>query len=126
MDTVDTAINQALPDELKKDDWSLLIAHYLGIDHCGHKFGPLHSEMARKLTEMNTAIEKVIEQMDNETILFVIGDHGMTITGDHGGDTQDEVSSMIFTYTKKYTYLTKNGEDTMDQVCKHFYIIFIV
>lgn len=120
LDTVDNAINQVLPDELEKDDWSLLIAHYLGVDHCGHKFGPMHTEMARKLGEMNTVIEKVIEQMDDETTLFVIGDHGMTNTGDHGGDTQDEINSMIFTYSKKYKFLTESGNDTMDQVDKNF------
>lgn len=116
LDTVDAAINQALPHELKQTDWSLLVAHYLGVDHCGHKFGPLHSEMARKLGEMNAAIEKVIKQMDDETTLMVIGDHGMTNNGDHGGDTPDEVNSMIFTYSKKYTFLTDSGNDTMDQV----------
>lgn len=116
LDTVDNAINEVLPDELKQNDWSLLIAHYLGVDHCGHKYGPMHTEMARKLNEMNTMIEKVIDQIDDETTLFVIGDHGMTNTGDHGGDSQDEVSSMIFTYSKKYNFLTESGNDTMDQV----------
>lgn len=116
MDTVDLAINQALPDELRQFDWSLLVAHYLGVDHCGHKFGPLHPEMSRKLGEMNAAIERIINQMDDETTLFVIGDHGMTNTGDHGGDTQDEVNSMLFAYSKKYTFLTESGKTSMDQV----------
>lgn len=119
LDTVDNAINQVLPDELKQDDWSLLVAHYLGVDHCGHKYGPMHLEMARKLSEMNRVIEKIIEQMDDETTLFVIGDHGMTNTGDHGGDTPDEVNSMIFAYSKKYEFLTDSGIDSMDQVCFH-------
>lgn len=81
LDTVDQGINKNLPNELVQQDWSLLVAHYLGVDHCGHKYGPLHSEMERKLTEMNAVIERIIEQMDNETVLFVIGDHGMTTTG---------------------------------------------
>lgn len=116
LDSVDTAINKHLPDEMKQADWSMLVAHYLGVDHCGHKFGPMHSEMARKLTEMNAAIEKIIEQMDDETTLFVIGDHGMTSTGDHGGDTIDEVSSLLFAYTKKHDFLTNSGSASMDQV----------
>lgn len=117
LDTVDKNINQVFPEEVKQTDWSLLVAHYLGVDHCGHKFGPLHLEMARKLTEMNVVIEKVIEQMDDETTLFVIGDHGMTNTGDHGGDTADEINSMIFVHTKKYQFLSDSGNNTMDQVC---------
>lgn len=120
LDTVDKAINQVLPGELNQSDWSLLIAHYLGVDHCGHKFGPMHSEMARKLGEMNAAIEKIIEQMDEDTTLFVIGDHGMTTTGDHGGDTLDEVNSMIFAYSKKFKFSSDSGNHSMDQVHLNF------
>lgn len=66
---------------MQKNDWDVVIAHFLGVDHCGHKYGPLHKEMSRKLNEMNTVIERTIEQMDEDTTLYVIGDHGMTITG---------------------------------------------
>lgn len=116
LDTVDTAINQHLPTELKQTDWSLLVAHYLGVDHCGHKYGPLHTEMSRKLNEMNVVIEKVIAAMDDDTTLLVIGDHGMTGTGDHGGDTNDEINSMIFAYSKGYRFVNHTGIDSMDQV----------
>lgn len=81
LDTVDNGINAILPEELSRDDWSLLIAHYLGVDHCGHTYGPLHPEMSRKLSEMNVVIKSIVEKMDDETTLFVIGDHGMTGTG---------------------------------------------
>ena len=39
--------------------------------------------------------------MDEETILFVMGDHGMTRSGDHGGDSKDEVMAGLFAYSKK-------------------------
>jgi len=26
-------------EEMKKSDWSLLIGHMLGVDHCGHTYG---------------------------------------------------------------------------------------
>lgn len=116
LDTVDAAISKHLPNELEQKDWSMLVAHYLGVDHCGHKYGPMHPEMSRKLNEMNVMIEKVIAQMDDETTLLVIGDHGMTSTGDHGGDSADEISSMIFAYSKKYRFLNESGVDSMDQV----------
>jgi len=32
--------------------------------------------------------------------LFVLGDHGMTTTGDHGGDSSDEVDAALFVYSK--------------------------
>lgn len=77
----ETGIQKLLPAELAKNDWDVVIAHFLGVDHCGHKYGPLHNEMSRKLNEMNIVIERTIEQMDEDTTLYVIGDHGMTITG---------------------------------------------
>lgn len=70
------------------------------MDHCGHKHGPLHAEMSRKLTEMNDVIKEVIEKMEDNTLLLVMGDHGMTMTGDHGGDTDDETEALLFAHLK--------------------------
>ena len=42
-----------------------------------------------------------MSQMDNETILFVMGDHGMTVTGDHGGDSHDELDAALFVYSPR-------------------------
>lgn len=116
LDSVDQGINKDLHSELKKDDWSLLIAHYLGVDHCGHKHGPNHPEMARKLGEMNKVIEDIVETMDDDTTLYVIGDHGMTSSGDHGGDSEDEVTAMMFAHTKKSEFLGDNGDSWMEQI----------
>lgn len=32
---------------------SIVVAHYLGVDHVGHRFGPVHPEMKSKLIQMN-------------------------------------------------------------------------
>lgn len=54
LDTVDRGVEKHLFQELARpQDWDVLIGHFLGVDHAGHKFGPDHSEMRRKLTEMN-------------------------------------------------------------------------
>lgn len=37
-------------------DWEVLVAHFLGVDHCGHRFGPDHPAMADKLTQMDGVI----------------------------------------------------------------------
>lgn len=57
LDTVDRGVTDNIYHELKRKDWSLLIGHFLGVDHAGHRYGPNHSEMKRKLEEMNIAIE---------------------------------------------------------------------
>lgn len=38
------------------EDWDVLIAHFLGVDHCGHRFGPDHPAMAEKLSQMDGVI----------------------------------------------------------------------
>lgn len=38
------------------EDWEVLVAHFLGVDHCGHRFGPDHPAMADKLTQMDGVI----------------------------------------------------------------------
>lgn len=43
----------------------------------------------------------MIEALDKDTVLFVMGDHGMTRTGDHGGDSADEVDAALFVYSPK-------------------------
>lgn len=105
LDTIDNEIQRYLPEELNKKDWDLLIAHFLGVDHCGHKYGPLHKEMSRKLSDMDQVIRNVIDRMDNDTVLLVAGDHGMTMTGDHGGETAEEVSALLFMYSKEKIFV---------------------
>lgn len=38
--------------------------------------------------------------MDNDTVLIINGDHGMTLAGNHGGDSPKEIRTAFFAYTK--------------------------
>ena len=38
--------------------------------------------------------------MDADTTLLVFGDHGMTDDGNHGGASQNELRSVLFSYSK--------------------------
>ena len=68
-------------------NFDLLVCHVIGIDHAGHTFYSSHPELERKITETQTIIEDVIEAMDDDTVLLLYGDHGMTEDGNHGGGT---------------------------------------
>ncbi|XP_050520153.1 GPI ethanolamine phosphate transferase 3 [Daktulosphaira vitifoliae] len=98
LDTVDYSVKTNLYPELLKDDWDVLIAHFLGVDHCGHRYGPYHKEMNRKLSEMNIILKDIIKEIleQKNIILFVFGDHGMTSNGDHGGESENEITSALF------------------------------
>ncbi|XP_023263289.1 GPI ethanolamine phosphate transferase 3 isoform X2 [Seriola lalandi dorsalis] len=97
--TVDNGILQHLYTTMMGGDWDVLVAHFLGVDHCGHRFGPDHPAMADKLTQMDGVIRSVIDRLQNDTLLVVMGDHGMTDTGDHGGESQKETDAAIFLYS---------------------------
>ncbi|XP_030006067.1 GPI ethanolamine phosphate transferase 3 [Sphaeramia orbicularis] len=97
--TVDNGILQHLYTTMVGDEWDVLVAHFLGVDHCGHRFGPDHPAMADKLTQMDGVIRSVINRLQNDTLLVVMGDHGMTDTGDHGGESQKETDAAIFIYS---------------------------
>lgn len=57
--------------------------------------------MQRKLNEMDTVVHEVISSVDKDTVVFVLGDHGMTKTGDHGGDTELETTAALFIHSPK-------------------------
>lgn len=42
----------------------------------------------------------LVDHLRNDTLLLVAGDHGMTETGDHGGDSEKEVNAALFVYSK--------------------------
>ncbi|KAJ3385966.1 mannose-ethanolamine phosphotransferase gpi13 [Lobulomyces angularis] len=99
--SVDNGITRILFDQIKKDDWDVIVAHFLGVDHVGHKFGPNHIAMKEKLLQVDKWLTKVFETIDNDTYVFVLGDHGMDEKGDHGGDGPLEVDTTTFVYSKK-------------------------
>ncbi|XP_042909883.1 GPI ethanolamine phosphate transferase 3 [Parasteatoda tepidariorum] len=102
LDTVDEGILKHLYKEIESDDSDVIIAHFLGVDHCGHRYGPTHPEMSRKLRQMNKVVELVAKKIKQDAILLVLGDHGMTQSGDHGGDSLQEITTALFLYSPSY------------------------
>ncbi len=103
LDTNDLNVDEKLKGILMSKDveWNLMIGHYLGLDHCGHTFGPKSPVIRRKLNDVDRTIRFVSDLIEEDTLLVVIGDHGMTETGDHGGDSRLELESALFFYSKK-------------------------
>uniref|UniRef100_F1SIH4 GPI ethanolamine phosphate transferase 3, catalytic subunit n=1 Tax=Sus scrofa TaxID=9823 RepID=F1SIH4_PIG len=97
--TVDSGILERLYPTMDSGEWDVLIIHFLGVDHCGHKHGPHHPEMAKKLSQMDQVIQGLVEHLENDTLLVVTGDHGMTTNGNHGGDSELENSAALFLYS---------------------------
>ncbi|RDH39735.1 hypothetical protein BDQ94DRAFT_177074 [Aspergillus welwitschiae] len=92
------------------EEWDVIIAHFLGVDHVGHRFGPGHPEMRDKLVQMDGIIREVIGDIDDETLLVVMGDHGMDENGNHGGETADEVRAALWMYTTREVWGFVDGD----------------
>lgn len=99
--TVDNGVISYFNEHLDSNDWDILIGHMLGVDHVGHKYGPNHHTMKDKQKQVNDFISDIIKSLDDDTLLVVMGDHGMDHTGNHGGDSTDELESTLFLYGKK-------------------------
>lgn len=81
--------------------WDVIFGHFLGVDHVGHQYGPNHPIMTSKLQQMDEVLRKIITALDQDTLLVVMGDHGMDAKGDHGGESNDEVEAALWMYSKK-------------------------
>ena len=114
--TVDNGVTENLfplihPENYTK--WDVIFGHYLGVDHAGHRYGPDHAAMAGKLREMDQVIRSLIEKVDDDTLLVVMGDHGMDSKGDHGGESDDEVDAALWMYSKRGMFGRTSAETAL-------------
>lgn len=102
--TVDNGVSEHIFPLLhpgNQNKWDIAIGHYLGVDHAGHRYGPDHFAMTEKLKQMDEVVQRLMEGIDDNTLLVVMGDHGMDTKGDHGGESQGEVEAALWLYSKK-------------------------
>ena len=108
--SVDAGVDARLGGVIASNDWALVVAHYLGVDHVGHTHGPGHPAMAAKLTQLDASLAAVLAAVQaadaaaagsgahaspQRTLLVVVGDHGMTDGGNHGGASGDETDAAL-------------------------------
>ncbi|EXC47606.1 hypothetical protein L484_001472 [Morus notabilis] len=105
LDTVDNGCIDHLIPSLYQEDWDVLIAHFLGV----------------KVIEVLKSQSETGGLHEN-TFLLVMGDHGQTINGDHGGGGPEEVETSIFAMSFKQPpssipskYNTLSGESDLDK-----------
>lgn len=85
--------------------WDVAIGHYLGVDHAGHVFGVPSYRTAEKLKTMDDDISLFLENLiksekllEDRCLLLVFGDHAMTLSGDHGSGSKEEVETVLFAF----------------------------
>jgi phosphatidylinositol glycan class O len=53
------------------------------------------------MPQMDSFIDFVAENLPDDSLLIVMGDHGMTESGDHGGESQLETDAALFAFSTK-------------------------
>ncbi|KAB8214106.1 alkaline-phosphatase-like protein [Aspergillus novoparasiticus] len=101
--TVDQGVEEHLIPLINhhQDEWDVIFGRFLGVDHVGHRFGPAHPEIFNKLKDMDRVITEVVNSIDENTLIVVLGDHGMDEHGNHGGETKNEVQAALWLYTQR-------------------------
>nr|XP_058923370.1 GPI ethanolamine phosphate transferase 2 isoform X2 [Kogia breviceps] len=99
---VDYNVTRHLDKVLNRQDWDVLILHYLGLDHIGHVSGPHSPLLGRKLSEMDSVLMKIHSSLLSEeretllpNLLVLCGDHGMSEAGGHGASSVEEVNTAL-------------------------------
>lgn len=109
---VDNNVTRHLDSQISaRNDWDVMILHYLGLDHIGHKGGPQSVFMPAKQQEMDDIIKKLYQelvQQDDDTLMVVLGDHGMNEAGNHGGSSAGETSAATLLVSPKFQQLKLN------------------
>ncbi|XGW08366.1 hypothetical protein V3C99_011022 [Haemonchus contortus] len=100
---VDNNVTRHLDIVLNKPTWDVLILHYLGLDHIGHSLGGESPQLKKKLREMDDIAKRIydVASARSPLLLVVVGDHGMTSGGSHGGGSDAETKvPMLFLHSK--------------------------
>ncbi|XP_007955696.2 GPI ethanolamine phosphate transferase 2 [Orycteropus afer afer] len=99
---VDNNITRHLEKVLKREDWDMLILHYLGLDHIGHVSGPHSPLIGSKLSEMDNILMRIHTALLSKereallpSLLVLCGDHGMSEAGSHGASSTEEVNTPL-------------------------------
>lgn len=94
----------------------VIILHYLGLDHIGHSFEAKDEYVRPKLKEMDEKIAEIYEwtriqdeKDGKKTLILMMGDHGMTHDGNHGGGSKEEIQAAAVFLSSHFT--PANGKE---------------
>lgn len=68
---MDRNVTRHVDVELQRNDWDVLILHYLGLDHIGHLAGPRSPLVQPKLDEMDDIVQRILLTVVDQVLIFV-------------------------------------------------------
>jgi len=98
---VDAATVNFIDYITKNKDFNLVIGHMLALDHMAHYKGLGDPKLSEAVQNTDKLIKHIMDIMDENTTLMIVGDHGMDYSGEHGHGTPGETDTAIVAYHKK-------------------------
>lgn len=97
---------ESVADEFKKiivennDEYNLIFLHIDDVDSAGHEFGWKSKEFFEAIKKADCFIGEIYntisQELEIDDVLFlVVSDHGGTVEGRHGGNSEEEVNAMF-------------------------------
>ncbi|ORD97955.1 GPI13 [Hepatospora eriocheir] len=76
--------------------------HLINLDALGHVYGINNQLIEDVMKVYNRYINQIVDNIDNDTLLIITSDHGVTDQGEHGCSSKKEISSTLsFIYSKE-------------------------
>lgn len=101
LDAVDDGVMRHVLPDMQAGLAQIIIGHLDGLDHAGHTFGLEHPRTVAKMRQLNAYVRSIAQEIDQDSLLLVLGDHGFTRDGGHGGAREEEVSAALFAFTRR-------------------------
>lgn len=108
-------------DCINKKKPTFIFAHYISLDSHGHTYGINHEIMQKTQLRLNSYIKKTYEAMEDDTLMVVVSDHGVTDAGAHSGSSNKELASICCFLTKKILPKYEFDRKLQIQFLKRFY-----
>ena len=89
----------------------ILIIHSLLLDHNAHQTGSSllsTPSIYSSLLQFNHHLSSILQNLHNDSLLVVVGDHGLTDHGNHGGGTIDEITTGLCVYSPSFSFSSFN------------------
>jgi len=117
-DHVDDVTHHYIKKKIRNKDFDFLLAHLLRIDHMGHAYGLTSQAIPDAIADVDKLIIEIITMIDDDTMLIFGGDHGMTVGGNHGGDSLQETNMAIVAYYKRGLMKCKHKNEEIKKVMR--------
>lgn len=88
-----------------------MIIHSLLLDHNAHQTGSSllsTPSIYSSLLQFNHHLSSILQNLHNDSLLVVVGDHGLTDHGNHGGGTIDEITTGLCVYSPSFSFSSFN------------------